>query len=113
MDVDIFPLLRRVLENTKKRVCNWEKAGQDTYRLLLRSGSITIKKGVESFLSNPLEPDILYKVRLFDQNECFYTLDVINKKSEDYVIANDLFQAIRDEENRRINEKISLLLNEI
>lgn len=113
MDVDIFPLLRRVIENTKNRVCNWEKAGQDTYRLLLRSGSITIKKGVESFIPNPLEPDILYKVRLFDQNDCFYTLDVVNLISEEYEIVNELFQAILDEENRRINEKISLLLNEI
>lgn len=113
MDVDIFPLLRRVLENTKKRVCNWEKAGQDTYRLLLRSGSITIKKGVEPFISIPLDPVILYSVRLFDQNECFYSLDVVKRESEEYAIVNELFQAIRDEENRRINEKISLLLNEI
>jgi hypothetical protein len=113
MEVDVSSFLTRIIVKTNLHDCSWEKIGPNSYRLLLKNGSVTIKKGEQSLIPNPLNPDLLYQLRLYDQSDCFYSLDVFSPSDSVYKRIDELFRSIRDEENRVINQKISLLMNDL
>lgn len=113
MEVDVIPFLERIINSTKAQSCSWEKTGSDAYRLLLRNGSVTIKKEKEPLLPSPLEPPVIYRLRLFDQTDCFLALEISDRNTVLCKRVSELFRVIRDEENRVVNEKISSLMSDL
>ena len=112
MDVDIIPFLEKIIDKTRNQACSWEKTSSDTYRLLLRNGSVTVQKGKEDpYLV--MGSVVLYRLRLFDQADCFFNLDITTRGTGQYVMVDELYKSILDEENRVVNEKIASLLSEL
>ena len=111
MEVQILPYLNRLTEKTKSGDISWENIGVDTYRLLLRNGSVVFKKEPETGVI--VYGQVFFRLKIYDERECFYALDVTSISSEVYRAANELFRTICDEENRFINEKMSALFSEL
>lgn len=113
MDTRVNLFLTQLIENTNKRQCTWDKTGVDQYRLLLRNGSVVLKKEKALPMSSLIEPPVIYRLRLFDQNDCFYSLEVTSITATEYDSINALFLAIKEEEQRIINEKIDILSKDL
>lgn len=113
MEVDIIPFLEKIIDRTNRHICSWEKTGTDAYRLLLRNGSVTIIKEKEPAIPLSLDLPVLYRLRIFDQADCFFSLDITNRSTKQFAVVDKLFESVRCEENRVINEKLSSLLKEL
>lgn len=111
MEIQIKPILDKLIEQTKGSLCHWEMTKNETYRLLLRNGSIIVQKGEKSFLPNPLLPDVLYTIKFFDSESCFYELEITDESSHEYWLVDSLYLSIKEVEEKTINDKLSSLLN--
>ncbi len=108
--VDIKSFIRRLINNTETGSSNWETLKDNSYRLLLKNGSITFRLDN----SEPLV-GVFYKINLYDSSQCFASY-LVGQYSDTENIFDDLnllYKAILKSEKEKENKKIAMLYNDL
>ena len=98
--MDINSLLERLIILTNDNMCQWDELSANSYRLVLKGGTIQLLKQIDSFIST------CYTIKLFDNVECFATYSSNN----DYTLnqpLEELFKSIIKYRERAVNIKIA------
>lgn len=117
-EVNYTNLLELLVEKTSAGLCEWEKTNTDNneYRLLLKNGSIVFKIGYDHFVD-----ENIFRLRLYDLKSnfaelCYSQSEIDNPSEKNRIDAKrlyDLYEAITDNENKIMNNKIKSLVNDI
>lgn len=104
--VDIYGFIEQLTNVTQKRFCKWED-NKDTYRLILKSGSVTLRA-----IYDPISDYTRYEIKLFDDNECFavYLAESFDRL---YDMLETLFKAIKEAEQIEIEQKMFSLYSDL
>lgn len=107
--VDIKSFIRKLIDNTETGSSSWEYHKDNSYRLLLKNGSVIFR------LDNSDPLGAFYRINLYDSSQCFASYSV-NPYSDSENIFNDLdllYNAIMKSEKEKENKKIAMLYNDL
>lgn len=108
--VDIKSFIRKLIDNTEIGLSSWEYRKDNSYRLLLKNGSVIFSLDN----SEPLVGDF-YKINLYDSSQCFASY-LVGQYSDTENIFDDLnllYKAILKSEKEKENKKIAMLYNDL
>ena len=108
--VDIKSFISRLINNTETGSSSWETLKDNSYRLLLKNGSITFRLDK----SNPLIGDA-YVLNLYDSTVCFavYSVDLYSDVEDIFDDLKKLHETILKAEKEKENRKIAMLYNDL
>ena len=104
--MNISEFLDSLISGTKEGKCKWTD-NNDSYRLVLNSGSVLLR-----IIYDPLSDYTRYEIKLFDNIGCFVSY-VAESFDQLYDLMDTLFKAIKEMEQIEIEKKIFCLYSDI
>lgn len=108
--VDIKSFIRKLIDNTETGSSSWEYHKDNSYRLLLKNGSVIFRLDN----SDPLA-GAFYRINLYDSSQCFASYSVCSYSDSENIFddLDLLYNAILKSEKEKENKKIAMLYNDL
>lgn len=105
--VNIYEFIEKLISATQKDLCQWVDNNNDTYRLVLKSGSVVLR-----IIYDHISDYTRYEIKLYDDADCF-AVYMAESFDQLYGMLESLFKTIKEAEKIGIEKKIFNLYSDL